>query len=378
MKLRNASAPEAASPLQGNANEPFGDVGSELGALHIILHRQDSLHYWKLITAMGDFFATEKFLEVVMGIGGLTDADVPSALRAAIQDDVGRYELLAWCVLPTHVHILIRHTGQAGLDTIVDRWKTAAERAGLATDGRGSRPWAFGFLSRRLTSQAEVSRISRHIEARPVACLKAETPDAWPWSSASRAAPRGPPSRDQPRHRAGPDSPAAGNERRHPVALAREDAIWSPGARHVTFCMGDVFPYGTVRRLMAAKGSACFGIIDSILDEDAGGALLLRAVVADALENALLESAGRDYQLLAWFIAPSHVHVLIREAASLDLAAMVERWKAAAFGAVEQRRLVLLSPWGPGYYDTHLSGVAEIAAAKRAIDHHRSKPIVPA
>jgi hypothetical protein len=145
----------------------------------------------------------------------------------------------------------------------------------------------------------------------------------------------------------------------------------SQWARHIIICVDDAFPAGTVRRLEAARPQDCFAIVDAALDVGEGARYLRAPRIWADLESELLSSRGRDYEVISFYIAPTHAHVLIREAEGFCLETTVERWKAEAIGDLSDPRALDRQIWAPGYFDTVLTDPREIEQTRTAILIHR-------
>jgi len=76
--------------------------------------------------------------------------------------DGARYELLAWCVMPNHVHVLLFVPGRAELDKIVHSWKSYTAHA----IGRGV-IWAREYFDRVVRGERETGRTRNYIHANP-------------------------------------------------------------------------------------------------------------------------------------------------------------------------------------------------------------------
>src|SRR5439155_6639283 len=76
--------------------------------------------------------------------------------------DGSRYELLAWCVMPNHVHVLFFVPGQAELDRIVHSWKSYTAHS----VGRGV-IWAREYFDRVVRGERELERTRNYIHANP-------------------------------------------------------------------------------------------------------------------------------------------------------------------------------------------------------------------
>lgn len=99
-------------------------------------------------------------------------------------DDV-RYRLLAWCVMPNHVHVVIEQ--QADLAGTVRRWKSWTARRINEALGRTGRLWRREYFDRFARSQGHLAVMIAYVEANPVAAGLAAEENGWPWSSAAHA-----------------------------------------------------------------------------------------------------------------------------------------------------------------------------------------------
>lgn len=114
-------------------------------------------------------------------------AIVADALR---QFDGVRYDLLAWCVMPNHVHVLIRQVKGWPLGTVVKSWKAYTARMINRRLGRNGPFWAADYFDRYVRDEDQLVGVVRYIEANPVKAGLCARPEDWPFSSASKE--RGP------------------------------------------------------------------------------------------------------------------------------------------------------------------------------------------
>jgi REP element-mobilizing transposase RayT len=105
-----------------------------------------------------------------------------SILRGAAE--LRQYELLAYVVMPNHVHVLVRP--RAELRCITGRIKGATSRAANVVLGRAGQPfWQGESFDHWARDAAEELKIKTYIERNPVKAKLAARAEDWPWSSAA-------------------------------------------------------------------------------------------------------------------------------------------------------------------------------------------------
>lgn len=99
--------------------------------------------------------------------------------------DAHRYALAAWCVMPTHVHVLVEQFEGHSLSSIVQKWKSVSARAINKAEGRTGRLWQPEYFDRFMRSEEQLAWTVAYIENNPVAATLAEKPEDWRFSSAN-------------------------------------------------------------------------------------------------------------------------------------------------------------------------------------------------
>lgn len=106
-----------------------------------------------------------------------------------------RYDLIAWVVMPNHVHLLIRTYPGTTLGKIVQSWKSYTGRRihqhlrsrtdcppeGQETDG----VWMRDYWDRYIRNEEHFHTAIRYIHQNPVKAGLVKAPGDWPWSSAA-------------------------------------------------------------------------------------------------------------------------------------------------------------------------------------------------
>ena len=112
--------------------------------------------------------------------------EIASLVRdALLKFDGERYRLLAWCVMPNHVHVLIKQAQGFPLAGIVRSWKVFTARKANAILGRTGTFWMREYHDRRIRDEGHLNRAIVYIERNPVKAGLCERPEDWAWSSAT-------------------------------------------------------------------------------------------------------------------------------------------------------------------------------------------------
>jgi REP element-mobilizing transposase RayT len=105
--------------------------------------------------------------------------------RSLLHDDGEHYALGAWCIMPTHVHVLVELRFEATLADIVQTWKSATAHAINKREGRAGRLWRREYFDRFMRAEEQFENTATYIENNPVAASLCEKPEDWRFSSAT-------------------------------------------------------------------------------------------------------------------------------------------------------------------------------------------------
>ena len=135
----------------------------------------------------------ESWLDAGMGCCALKHPVLASLMQETLlKFDGDRYRLIAWCIMPNHVHVMIETIG--ALAKIVQSWKSFTGRwamrmnAGLGLGVPGSALWMREYWDRYIRDGDHFDNVVSYIERNPVAAKLCLQPADWPWSSASARA----------------------------------------------------------------------------------------------------------------------------------------------------------------------------------------------
>lgn len=98
--------------------------------------------------------------------------------------DGERYRLLAWCVMPNHVHALAEMMTGYPLEDVVQNWKsyTAHELNRLLK--RRGQVWQPEVFDRYIRNERHFNQVVGYIEDNPLSAGLIPEAKRWPWSSA--------------------------------------------------------------------------------------------------------------------------------------------------------------------------------------------------
>lgn len=136
----------------------------------------------------------ERWLDAGSGCCALRHPALAGVMQETLLKwDGERYRLLAWCIMPNHVHVLIEP--QTDLARIVQSWKSYTGRWALARNaelGLGIPPphlWRREYWDRYIRDESHLVAVREYIHANPVKAGLCRRPEDWPWSSAGTEMP---------------------------------------------------------------------------------------------------------------------------------------------------------------------------------------------
>ncbi len=98
--------------------------------------------------------------------------------------DSERYRLLAWVVMPNHVHVLAETYEEWPLDKVIQSWKTWSAKRANEILGRSGMFWCRDFHDRYIRDAEHLANAKRYIEQNPVKAGLCRDGRQWRWGSA--------------------------------------------------------------------------------------------------------------------------------------------------------------------------------------------------
>jgi REP element-mobilizing transposase RayT len=102
---------------------------------------------------------------------------------ALLHGDGKRYALAAWCVMPTHVHVVMERLGEVGLATILHTWKSFSAHEINKAERRSGALWRREYFDRFMRTSEQFEWTIRYVEMNPVSARFVEKPEEWEFSS---------------------------------------------------------------------------------------------------------------------------------------------------------------------------------------------------
>lgn len=131
---------------------------------------------------------SKKFWELLDAGHGSCCLQDPKA-AAIVQENLlhfhgTRYDLLAWSIMPNHVHTVIELAQQWPLDKVVHSWKSFTSNAINKLLDRSGQLWMPDYFDVLITDARMLEAIVRYVEHDPLAAGLCERIEDWPFSSA--------------------------------------------------------------------------------------------------------------------------------------------------------------------------------------------------
>jgi REP element-mobilizing transposase RayT len=131
-----------------------------------------------------------EWLDRGLGMCYLRDPRVAELVEnALLHFDAQRYRLMAWCVMPNHVHTLVEMREEFPLVSIVHSWKSFTSNAANRLLGSSGEFWMREYHDRFIRNADHFENVKRYIESNPIKAGLLVAIDEWRWSSAWRGRP---------------------------------------------------------------------------------------------------------------------------------------------------------------------------------------------
>ena len=100
--------------------------------------------------------------------------------------DGEQYLLLAWVIMPNHVHAMIEQIPGRPLTNVVQSWKSVSAHAINKARGKSGRIWSPDYFDRSVRDESHYINALYYIESNPVKARLVQKPEDWLYSSAAK------------------------------------------------------------------------------------------------------------------------------------------------------------------------------------------------
>ncbi|MCL5671668.1 MAG: transposase, partial [Acidobacteria bacterium] len=120
----------------------------------------------------------EQYLDAGAGSCFLAKAEIAEVVAGALQHfDGERYRLLAWCIMPNHVHVVFEPSPGNALADILHSWKSFTAKSANEILGRTGHFWQREYYDHLVRDSQDLGGVTRYVAQNPA---KAGLKD-WPW-----------------------------------------------------------------------------------------------------------------------------------------------------------------------------------------------------
>lgn len=128
----------------------------------------------------------EEYLDAGHGECHLRNPLIAQLVENALQHfDGERYRLIAWVIMPNHVHVLIEIYEGHPMDKVVHSWKSFTSKEANKILGRSGQFWAPDYFDRYIRNQEHFNNVVRYIHYNPLKAGLVKRAEDWQYSSAS-------------------------------------------------------------------------------------------------------------------------------------------------------------------------------------------------
>ena len=97
--------------------------------------------------------------------------------------DQVKYEVISWCIMPNHVHVLIEVKEGWTLSTIMHGWRSYTAHEANKILGRTGDFWMDEYFDRYIRDEKHMNDVINYIDNNPFKAGLIDEGHVWPWSS---------------------------------------------------------------------------------------------------------------------------------------------------------------------------------------------------
>ena len=129
--------------------------------------------------------ATNEALDRGLGACWLKRPEIARLVEDALLIfDAERYRLLAWTIMPNHVHVLLATLPANPIGQVIGSWKRFTGREANKLLDRSGQFWHVDYWDRFIRNEQHFETVLNYIDFNPVKAGLVSEPRLWPWGSA--------------------------------------------------------------------------------------------------------------------------------------------------------------------------------------------------
>jgi REP element-mobilizing transposase RayT len=122
----------------------------------------------------------DRYLDQGSGACHFRRPEIADVVEGALKHFEGeRYEMLAWCVMPNHVHTVFKESGGWPLARILHSWKSYTANEANKILGRTGALWQDEYFDHLVRNAADLDRCVRYVLANPASARLKNWPYVW-------------------------------------------------------------------------------------------------------------------------------------------------------------------------------------------------------
>ncbi|HSM58684.1 MAG TPA: transposase [Candidatus Sulfomarinibacteraceae bacterium] len=127
----------------------------------------------------------ESYLNAGYGSCYLKNPQIASVVENTLHHfDGQRYQLIAWVVMPNHVHVIVEMFEGHPMQRVIHSWKSYTASIANRILNRRGRFWFRDYFDRYIRDEHHLSSAIRYVHYNPVTAGLVESPELWRYSSA--------------------------------------------------------------------------------------------------------------------------------------------------------------------------------------------------
>ena len=157
---------------------------------HVISHWQKELNWHeglpsKDLRQLKLRIRIDKYIDKGYGICWLAKPDIAEMIEEMLLHDDGiKYNLMAWCIMPNHLHAVIEFIEHYCLEHVLQTWKSVSSHKANQLLHRKGPFWFREYFDRYIRNSSHLNDVIEYVENNPVKAGLVSSRELWRWSSA--------------------------------------------------------------------------------------------------------------------------------------------------------------------------------------------------